>query len=108
MYGGGNGVPVLTLEMRTATHFFLNSREINMRKIYILPLAALMVGCSRGPVEPSATRHESPSVRFDGGGMVGSGNFAPVDSATTTGASAQSSAEADSVGRGGGMVGSGN
>lgn len=110
MYGGGKGVPVLTLEMRTATHFFLTSREIDMRKIYFLPFAALAVGCSRGPLGPGATRHESATVRFDGGGMVGSGNFAPLDTSTTTKASAPYDAEAlsDSVGRGGGMVGSGN
>lgn len=89
---------------------FLNPREINMRKSCLLFIPMLLVGCSRGPVDPGATRHDSPAPRFDGGGMVGSGNFAPIDSSKTSRASAPFSAEAlgDSVGRGGGMVGSGN
>ena len=107
VYGGGNGVRLLTLEMRSTTRFFLNYRGTDMRKIHFLPFAALMFGCTRGPVEPSVTRQEPTTARSDGGGMVGSGNVAPVD---TPRASAQYDAEAlgDSLGRGGGMVGSGN
>ena len=110
VYGGGNGVYGFSLEMRTATRFFFNNRGMDMRKIYFLPLTALVFGCSRGPVEPSVTRQAPPTVHFDGGGMVGSGNFAPVDSSEATRASAQTNAEApgDSSSRGGGMVGSGN
>jgi hypothetical protein len=85
-----------------------------MRKSYLLPgVLLLIVGCSATPTSPPSTsRHEFSTVRFDNGGMVGSGNI--LDSGpqgdNTTAASTPLSAEVatDSVGRNGGMVGSGN
>jgi hypothetical protein len=84
-----------------------------MRKSYLLPgVLLLIVGCSATPTSLSTLRHEFPTVRFDNGGMVGSGNVVDPDpqGAETTAASTPLSAEVatDSVGRNGGMVGSGN
>ena len=103
----------ITIKLRTITHFSSSKRDFPMRKSYLLPgMLLLIVGCSATPTAPSTFRHEFPTVRFDGGGMVGSGNVADPEpeGAETTAASTPQSAEiaTDSVGRNGGMVGSGN
>jgi hypothetical protein len=78
-----------------------------MRKIYPLVLTVVLAGCTRGVVDPAASRRDSPTARYDNGGMGGSGNIvdptktAPVQSSTAA-------VEQDSVGRNGGMGGSGN
>jgi hypothetical protein len=84
-----------------------------MRKSYVLPGVFLLIaGCSATPTSPGTLRHEFPAVRFDEGGMVGSGNVVDPDpqGAETTAVSTLLSAEVatDSVGRSGGTVGSGN
>ena len=51
-----------------------------MRKSYLLSgVLLLIVGCSATPTSPSTLRHEFPKVRFDHGGMVGSGNIVDPD-----------------------------
>ncbi len=68
----------------------------------VLALASA-AACSDG-ANPAAT---PAAPRFDGGGMVGSGNRNDTTAAQVTSASAPTDTTG-AVGRGGGMVGSGN
>lgn len=73
-----------------------------------LSLAALTLtaaACSNG-ANPAATMPPA-APRFDGGGMVGSGNRNDTTATQVTGA-ATAMDTTGAVGRGGGMVGSGN
>jgi hypothetical protein len=67
----------------------------------------LLGACSASPTE--SVRSAVPALRADGGGLAGSGSFAPVTTGTAeTGSAATQGVATDSTARGGPLAGSGS